>query len=117
MNIDNKLRKRKQKLEAVKTTGSDYVCKPKDKIHTVDPKIIRCLSRDCRASYRDISSIVGLTSNAIKERINTMVCNAIIQNFIVNVNPALYEKECLLTVKHFYKKITTSTTTHTSYEV
>ena len=39
-----------------------------------------------------------------------MVCNGIIQNFIVNVNPALfgYEKDCLLTVKHSYKKTITS---------
>jgi Lrp/AsnC family transcriptional regulator, leucine-responsive regulatory protein len=90
--------------------GSNYVCKPKDKIDTIDLKIIRCLSRDCRASYRDISSIVGITPNAIKERINTMVCNDIIQSFIVNANPALfgYEKECFLTVKHFYKKATTT---------
>lgn len=89
--------------------GSKYVCKPKDKIDVVDLKIIRYLSRDCRVSYRDISSIVGITPNAIKERINTMVCNGIIQSFIVNVNPALfgYEKECFLTVKHFYRKTTT----------
>lgn len=89
--------------------SSKYVCKAKDKIDTVDLKIIRCLSRDCRASYRDISSLVDITPNAIKERINTMVCNGIIQSFIVNVNPALfgYEKECFLTVKHFYKKTTT----------
>ncbi len=89
--------------------GSKYVCKPKDKIDAVDLKIIRCLSRDCTVSYRDISSIVGITPNAIKERINTMVCNGIIQSFIVNVNPALfgYEKECFLTVKHFYSKTTT----------
>ena len=38
-----------------------------------------------------------------------MVCNGIIQSFIVNVNPALfgYERECFMTVKHFYKKTTT----------
>jgi DNA-binding Lrp family transcriptional regulator len=37
-----------------------------------------------------------------------MVCNGVIQSFIVNVNPALfvYEKECFLTVKRFYKKTT-----------
>jgi DNA-binding Lrp family transcriptional regulator len=71
--------------------------------------IIRCLSRDCRASYTKIAYIVGVTPNAIKERISMMVCNGIIQSFIVNVNPALfgYEKECFLTVKHFYKKTTT----------
>jgi DNA-binding Lrp family transcriptional regulator len=54
--------------------------------------------RGCRASYRDIYSIVGITPNAIKERINMMVCNGIIQSFIGNINPALfeYEKECFL---------------------
>jgi DNA-binding Lrp family transcriptional regulator len=90
-------------------TSSKYVCKPKDKIDTVDLKIIVCLSRDCRASYTKIASIVGITPNAIKERINTIVCNGIIQSFIVNVNPALfgYEKECFLTAKHFYKNTTT----------
>jgi DNA-binding Lrp family transcriptional regulator len=90
-------------------TSSNYVCKPKDKIDTVDLKIIRCLSKDCRASYRDISSIVGLTPNAIKERINTMVCNGVIQSFIVYVNPVLfgYEKDCILTVKHIHKITTT----------
>jgi hypothetical protein len=67
---------------ALKMAGSNYVCKPKDKIDTIDLKIIRCLSRDCKASYRDISSIVGITPNAIKERINMMVCNGIIQSFI-----------------------------------
>jgi DNA-binding Lrp family transcriptional regulator len=90
---------------------SNSVCKPKDKIDTIDLKIIRCLSRDCRASYRDISSIVGITPNAVKERINMMICNGIIQSFRVNVNPVLfgYEKECFLTVKHFYKKTTRTT--------
>ncbi|HJT48827.1 MAG TPA: AsnC family transcriptional regulator [Nitrososphaeraceae archaeon] len=93
-------------------TSSKYICKPKDKVDTIDLKIIKCLSRDCRMSYREISSIVGLTPNAIKERINTMVCNGIIQSFIVNVNPSLfgYEKECLLTLKHFYKKTMTTIT-------
>ena len=87
---------------------SKYGCKPKDKIDTIDLEIIQCLSRDCRASYRDISSVVGITPNAIKGRINKMVCNGIIQSFIVNVNPGLfgYEKECLLTVKHSYTKMT-----------
>jgi DNA-binding Lrp family transcriptional regulator len=91
-------------------TSSKYICKPKDKVDTVGLKIIKCLSRDCRASYREISSIVGLTPNTIKERINTMVCNGIIQSFIVYVNPVLfgYEKDCILTVKHMHKKKTTA---------
>jgi DNA-binding Lrp family transcriptional regulator len=90
------------------SSKSKYGCKPKDKIDTINLEIIQCLSRDCRASYRDISSVIGITPNAIKGRINKMVCNGIIQSFIVNVNPGLfgYEKECLLTVKHSYTKMT-----------
>jgi DNA-binding Lrp family transcriptional regulator len=90
-------------------TSSKYICKPKDKIDTIDLKIIKCLSRDCRTSYREISSVVGLTPNAIKERINTMVCNDIVQSFIVYVNPVLfgYEKDCILTARRIHKKTTT----------
>lgn len=51
MDTHYKLRK-KQKPEAVKMTSSNYICKPKDKIDAFDLKIIRCLSRDCRAPYR-----------------------------------------------------------------
>jgi DNA-binding Lrp family transcriptional regulator len=82
--------------------------KTKDKIDAIDLEIVQRLSRDCRVSYRDISSVIGITPNAIKERINKMVCNGILQSFIVNVNPGLfgYEKECLLTVKHSYTKTT-----------
>src|SRR5919202_6489053 len=111
MEIDNKLCKRKQKLEAAKMTRSNYVCKPKYEIDAFDLKIIRCLSRDCRAYYRNIASVVGLTPNAIKERINTMVCNGVIQSFIVYINPVLfgYEKDCILTVKRINKKVTTTT--------
>ncbi len=90
------------------SSKTKYDCKSKDKIDAIDLEIVRCLSRDCRASYRDISTVVSITPNAIKERINKLVCNGIIQSFIVNVNPGLfgYEKECLLTVKHSYTKTT-----------
>ena len=90
-------------------TNSKYICKPKDKVDTIDLKIIKCLSRDCRTSYREISSVVGLTPNAIKERINMMVCNGIVQSFIVYVNPVLfeYEKDCILTARRIHKKTTT----------
>lgn len=105
---DNNKLKQKQTIKTIQTvqnkiTNPNYVCKPKDKIDTIDLKIIRLLSRDCRRSFNNISSLVSITPNAVKERINTMVCNSIIQNFIVNVNPVLfgYEKECFLMLTHF----------------
>ena len=100
------LKQENQTTLSIGTTGSKYVCKSRHEIDTIDLRIIQCHSRDSRTSYREISSVVGITPNPIKERINKMVCNGIIQSFIVNINPGLfgYEKECLLTVTHSYKK-------------
>jgi DNA-binding Lrp family transcriptional regulator len=40
--------------------------------------IIRLLARDSRSPYKDISTAVGISSNAAKERINKMVSNGAI---------------------------------------
>ena len=73
----------------------------------LDLKIISLLSVDCRISYRNISSIVDLTPNAVKIRVNKMISNGIIKNFIVRVNPYLfgYEKEYSLTIRNSNRKI------------
>lgn len=59
------------------------------------------------SQYRNIASTVGITPNAVKERINKMTSNGIIQNFVVRVNSVIfgYEKECILTVRHTDKTI------------
>jgi DNA-binding Lrp family transcriptional regulator len=46
----------------------------------------------------DIASIVAMTPNAVKERINKMVSNGVIRSFVLRINPAIlgYEKECIL---------------------
>ena len=53
------------------------------------------LSRDCRISFRNIASVVGIAPNAVKESINKMISSGIIQSFVLRINPALlgYEKE------------------------
>lgn len=72
---------------------------PLDKI---DLRIIRLLNRNSRASFREMSSMIGLTSNAIKTRINRMVSEKIIQRYYVGVNPVIfgYESECFLTITY-----------------
>ena len=57
------------------------------RLDDIDLKIIRLLARDCRTPYSDISSAIGITSNAAKERINKMVSNGAIQGFLVRINP------------------------------
>src|SRR5689334_1460268 len=73
----------------------------------LDLKIISLLSVNCRISYRNISSIVDLTPNAVKIRVNKMISNGIINDFIIRVNPYLfgYEKEYSLTIRKPNRKI------------
>jgi DNA-binding Lrp family transcriptional regulator len=62
-----------------------------------DLRIIRLLARDSRAPYKDIASTVGISSNAVKGRINKMVSNGAIERFAVRINPVIfgYERECI----------------------
>jgi DNA-binding Lrp family transcriptional regulator len=73
----------------------------------IDLQVIRLLARDSRTPYKGISSAVGITPNAAKERINKMVSNGVIQGFLVRINPVLfgYEKECILTLRRIAKTI------------
>jgi DNA-binding Lrp family transcriptional regulator len=73
----------------------------------MDLKIINSLIGDCRTPYRNIAERVGITPNAVKTRVNKMISQGIIQNFVVRINPVIfgYEKECILTVRHYYKSM------------
>jgi DNA-binding Lrp family transcriptional regulator len=77
------------------------------RLDNTDLKIIRLLARDSRIPFNNIASVVGITSNAIKERINKMVSNGVIRSFGVIINPVIfgYEKECVLRVKNINKTI------------
>ncbi|MGA9153663.1 MAG: AsnC family transcriptional regulator, partial [Candidatus Nitrosopolaris sp.] len=55
----------------------------------IDLQIIRVLARDCRNPYGNIASIVGMTPNAVKGRINKMVSNGVIRSYVLRINPAI----------------------------
>ena len=65
------------------------------------------LLKTLRTTYRNIASLVGVSTNAVKERIHKMISNSIIQNFVVIINPVIfgYEKECILIIRHIDKTI------------
>ena len=73
----------------------------------LDLKIISLLSENGRISYRNISTIVDLTPNAVKIRVNKMISSGIIKEFVMRVNPSLfgYEKEFSLTIRNINRKI------------
>jgi DNA-binding Lrp family transcriptional regulator len=65
------------------------------------------LAKDSRAPYKDIASAVGISSNAAKERINKMIFDGVVRNFVVRINPVIfgYEKECILILRNIDKTI------------
>jgi DNA-binding Lrp family transcriptional regulator len=67
----------------------------------IDLKIINSLIGDCRSPYRNIAERVGITPNAVKTRVNKMISQGIIQNPVIFG----YEKECILTVRQYYKSM------------
>ena len=65
-------------------------------------KLMNLLIKDSRIPYRNLASDVGITSNAVKERVSKMISSGIIRNFVVIINPVIfgYEKECILILRH-----------------
>ena len=77
------------------------------RLDDIDLHTIRLLARDSRTTYRNIASIVGISTNAVKERVSKMISNGIIQKFFVLVNPLIfgYEKQCILIIRHIDKTL------------
>ena len=73
----------------------------------IDLQIVRLLARDSRTPYNNIASVVGITPNAAKKRVNKMISNGVIHRFVLVVNPAIfgYEKLCFLIVRNIDKTI------------
>jgi DNA-binding Lrp family transcriptional regulator len=77
------------------------------RVKNIDLHIIRLLASDCRTSYSNIASAVGITPSAVKERINKIISKGVIRSFVVVINPVIfgYEKECFLILKNIDKTI------------
>src|SRR5919197_53890 len=77
------------------------------RLDNIDIQILVLLTKDSRTAYRNIASIVGVSTNAVKERIHKMISNSIIQKFVVIINPVIfgYERECILTLTNIDKTI------------
>lgn len=67
----------------------------------LDIGILNSLSKNCRISYDQLSSQVGLTAKSIKARVKKMQSDGIIHNFVVKLNPRVldYNRSSLLTVR------------------
>lgn len=60
-----------------------------EELDEVDTKILRCLSGDCRLSYRKIASTLNLSTSTVSKRINRMMDKGIILSFVPLLNSTL----------------------------
>jgi len=72
----------------------------------LDVDILRELIHDCRLSYRQIGSSVGLTTNSVKTRINKLLSNGIIREFSLSMNLSILGYSSIFYI--FIKKIKSS---------
>jgi DNA-binding Lrp family transcriptional regulator len=72
----------------------------------LDVEILRELIHDCRASYRQIGSFVGLTTNSVKTRINKLLSNGIIRQFSLSINLSILGYSSIFYI--FIKKVKSS---------
>ena len=56
------------------------------KIDKIDLKLLKALSKNSRAEYKDLSTRIGLSANAIKHRINNLENSGIIQGYTISID-------------------------------
>ncbi|MFZ7103034.1 MAG: Lrp/AsnC family transcriptional regulator [Peptococcaceae bacterium] len=72
------------------------------KIDEIDRKILKILTVNSRTSYVDLGKELGLSRVAIRERINNLMAEGIIENFTITINSekmgkkvsAFFEVDC-----------------------
>jgi Lrp/AsnC family transcriptional regulator, leucine-responsive regulatory protein len=67
---------------------------PRDKrsLDDLDREILRLLRDDGRAAYRTLGAAVGLSANAVADRVRRMKRNGVIAGFMVITNPTALEE-------------------------
>jgi DNA-binding Lrp family transcriptional regulator len=60
-----------------------------EELDEVDSKILRCLTGDCRLSYRKIANYLNLSTSTVSKRINRMIDSGIILSFVPLLNSNL----------------------------
>jgi DNA-binding Lrp family transcriptional regulator len=68
------------------------------RIDEVDLQILKILTHNCRTSYRSIGKTLGISANTALTRINNLILNKAIEQFITFVNFSLFGYSNVLTI-------------------
>ena len=91
----------------MKWTTNTAISRPRNmegsiSLDDIDLKIIIHLSRNCRTSFRALSTLIGISPNAVKARIDRIMSSKMIEKFAISVNPVIlgHSKLCFLIIKY-----------------
>ena len=68
------------------------------RIDEVDLQILKILTHNCRTSYRSIGKTLGISANTARTRINNLILNKAIEQFVTLVNFSLFGYGGVLTI-------------------
>jgi DNA-binding Lrp family transcriptional regulator len=64
----------------------------------VDFSVLKILSENCRTPYEAMARSVGLTGNAVRERVRRLIEDGVIERFWLCVNPAIFGYNVVVSV-------------------
>lgn len=69
----------------------------------VDQSILERLKINCRTSLQDLSKISGISTNAVKKRVDSLVTSGVIESFIVLLSPLMTNEDSVIAILEFEK--------------
>jgi DNA-binding Lrp family transcriptional regulator len=67
-----------------------------DDLDLIDKSILLALDSNCRLSYQSIAESLGMTSNAVRKRLERLITSGVIEEFSLVLKPAMMESEYLI---------------------
>jgi DNA-binding Lrp family transcriptional regulator len=68
----------------------ESMSRPDVRVDEIDLQILKILTHNCRTSYRSIGKTLGISVNTVRSRINDLILNKTIEQFITLVNFSLF---------------------------
>lgn len=73
---------------------------------SIDRGIILDLQRNCRVTYKTLSLKYGITSNAIRKRVERLIDTGVVDRFLVQLSRAMADSELMFALLYSDKSIT-----------
>ena len=70
-------------------------------IDAIDQLILERLEINCRISLQELAKLSGISANAVKKRIDSLIASRIIEDFVVIFSPQMTEEDTVIAILEF----------------